>query len=117
MEATVSTTAETSRSAPLIVRTVLGRGQYAGLALLFLTIAVYGSLVPFHFRRLPFDEAVNLFRAVLAQPIAVQSRSDWIANILLFLPLGFLLMGAGCCDRPHLGVVFILPVTLLGVVL
>lgn len=113
MEATVSTTAETFRDEALIVRPVLGRGQYAGLALLFLGFAVYGSLVPFHLRRLPFDEAAHLFRAVLAQPITVQSRSDWIANILLFLPLGFLLMGAGCCDRPQRGIAVFLPVTLL----
>jgi hypothetical protein len=45
----------------LIVRPLLGRGQYAGLALLFLGFAVYGSLVPFHLRRLPFDEAVRLY--------------------------------------------------------
>ncbi|HEY7424165.1 MAG TPA: VanZ family protein, partial [Gemmataceae bacterium] len=113
----MSAKAETFRDALLIVRSPLGRGQYAGLALLFLGFAVYGSLVPFHLSHLPFDKAARLFRAVLDQPIAVQSRSDWIANILLFLPLGFLLMGAGCCDRPQLGVVFILPVTLLCVVL
>ncbi|MGH7221786.1 MAG: VanZ family protein, partial [Gemmataceae bacterium] len=106
----MSATAETFRNASSIVRLRLGRGQYAGLALLFLGFAVYGSLVPFHLKRLPFDEAVRLFDAVLAQPVAVQSRSDWIANILLFLPLGFLLMGMGCCDRPKLGVVVLLPV-------
>src|SRR5262249_53883540 len=59
----------------------------------------------------------RLFREVLTQPIAIQSRSDWIANILLFLPLGFLVMGAGCCDRPQLGVVLFLPVVLLCVAL
>lgn len=113
----MSATAETFRNVPLSVRTSIGRGQYAGLALLFLGFAVYGSLVPFHLRRLPFDEAARLFRAVLAQPITVSSRSDWIANILLFFPLGFLLMGMGCCDQPRLGMVTFSPVVLLCVVL
>ncbi|HTU22366.1 MAG TPA: VanZ family protein [Gemmataceae bacterium] len=117
MEATVSTTAETFANASSKVWPRFGRTQYAGLALLFLGFAVYGSLVPFHLRRLPFDEAPRLFGTVLAQPIAVQSRSDWIANILLFLPLGFLLMGMGCCDRPRLGGIFLLPVIVVCVVL
>jgi glycopeptide antibiotics resistance protein len=98
---------------PLPARTVVGRWHYAGLAVLFLAFAVYGSLVPFHYHPLSFGEALARFRVVLAQPIGVQSRSDWVANILLFLPLGFLLMGAGCCDRPWLGVPIFLLVAAL----
>jgi hypothetical protein len=40
MDATVSTTAETLDNVPLIVQPRLGRGQYAGLALLFLGFTV-----------------------------------------------------------------------------
>ncbi len=36
---------------------------------------------------------------VCSRPIRVESRSDWAANILLFVPLGFLGMAALCVDR------------------
>ena len=45
---------------------------------------------------------LDRFRDVLGQPVRVGSRSDWLANILLFFPPGFLLMAAVCCDRPRL---------------
>jgi VanZ family protein len=84
------------------IRPVPGRGHYTILALAFLGFAVYGSLVPFHLQPIPFAEAMNRFRDVLGQNVRVGSRSDWVANILLFFPLGFLLMAAACCDRPQL---------------
>jgi glycopeptide antibiotics resistance protein len=85
-------------------RPVLGRGHYALLALAFLAFAVYGSLMPFQYKLIPFAEALDRFREVLGQPVRVGSRSDWLANVLLFFPPGFLLMAAICCDRPRLNV-------------
>jgi VanZ family protein len=77
------------------------RRHYALLTLLLAVITFYGSVAPLHLHRMPFAEAVQRFREVLAQPIAVQSRSDWLANFLLLLPFGFCLMAAICCDRPY----------------
>jgi glycopeptide antibiotics resistance protein len=91
------------------------RRHFAVLALLFATIAVYGSVTPLHPQRLPLAEALARFRLVLAQPLAIQSRSDWLANVLLLLPLGFCLMAMLCCDRPHWGLPA-LPVVLIACV-
>lgn len=75
------------------------RRHFAVLALLFAAFVVYGSVAPLRLHRMPFAEAVERFRLVLAQPISVKSRSDWLANFLLLAPFGFLLMGTLCCDR------------------
>src|SRR5207249_1986689 len=61
-------------------RPVLTSAWYARLALAYLGFVVYGSLVPFHFRPMPVGEAVERFRAVCGEPVAVGSRSDWTAN-------------------------------------
>lgn len=91
---------------PTLPRVVLGRRHYAVLALLFAALIVYGCLVPLRPQRLPLAEAIEQFRLVLAQPIGIHSRSDWLANVLLVLPLGFVLMGAVCCDRPRFAWLF-----------
>ncbi len=54
---------------------------------------LYGSLVPLHFRAMPLEDAL---RALLDSPqfhIGARSRADWAANVLLGVPLGFLLTG------------------------
>lgn len=77
------------------------RRHYAVLTLLFAAFAIYGSIAPLRLHVLPLAEAVGRFRLVLAQPLAMPSRSDWLANFLLLLPFGFCLMAAICCDRPY----------------
>jgi VanZ family protein len=76
------------------------RRDYTRVALAFLLVALYGSLVPFEVRAIPLHEAVSQFRAVLGARLTFASLSDWLANVLLFIPLGFLLMAAACADRP-----------------
>lgn len=73
--------------------------HYALLAAAFAVFALYGSLVPLEFHPLPWAEAQRRWSEVCAKPIRVESRSDWAANILLFVPLGFLGMAALCVDR------------------
>jgi VanZ family protein len=76
------------------------RREYAWLALAFLLVALYGSLVPFEVVVIPWHEAARQFRDVLSAPLTFALHSDWAANVLLFIPLGFLLMAAACADRP-----------------
>jgi VanZ family protein len=76
------------------------RRLYAWLALAFVGFVVYASWMPFNFHLLPADQAVALFREVLAGPLGVPSRSDWVANVLLMVPVSFLLAGALGADRP-----------------
>jgi glycopeptide antibiotics resistance protein len=103
------------------VATVLSRRHFFIAAAAFLAFVIYGSLIPFHYRPLPWNEALAQFKAVLTgaekdSPLEVKeivtrlraaltlrgfhSRSDFLANILLFVPLGFLILGSLAVDRP-----------------
>lgn len=63
------------------------------LALGYLVFAVYGSLVPLDFRPIPLDQALDRFRDIRFLRLGIGSRADWVANLLLFIPLGFLWVG------------------------
>src|SRR5512139_2652174 len=63
-------------------------------ALLYATFVIYGSLVPLEFRAIPWGEAVARFGAIPFLKLGIGSRADWVANLLLFIPLTFLWMGA-----------------------
>jgi VanZ family protein len=65
----------------------------AWLLLLVVMIAVYGSLVPLHYRALPFDVALDEFSRIPFLNLGVHSRADFVSNILLFVPAGFFAMG------------------------
>lgn len=67
----------------------------------FAAFAIYGSLVPFKYHSLPWEEALKRFQTILGFDLNVKSRSDWVANILLFVPIGFFSMGALRLDRPR----------------
>ena len=69
-------------------------------AAVFATFAVYGSLVPLEYRPLSFDEALVRFGNIRYLQLGITSRADFVANILLFIPLGLLLAGAWLVDRP-----------------
>jgi glycopeptide antibiotics resistance protein len=91
----------------------LTRRHYTWLGLGLLALVVYGSLVPLHFQSVSWGDAVTRFRVACAEPVRVVSRSDWAANILLFIPLSFLWMAALAADRPWyaglLAALFVLP--------
>lgn len=68
-------------------------------ALSYTFLAIYGSLVPLRYTPLQFDEAVRRFRAIPYFSLSIHSRSDWVANLLLFLPLSFLWLGTLLANR------------------
>jgi glycopeptide antibiotics resistance protein len=76
------------------------RSHFAISAVLYAVLAVYGSLVPLQFRMVPLAEALDRFQTLPYFELGIESRSDWVANILLFIPLGFLMMAASRVDRP-----------------
>jgi glycopeptide antibiotics resistance protein len=76
------------------------RGTYALLALGFLAFVVYGSLVPLHYQPLSWTEATARFHQVCTKPVCFDSVSDWLTNIVLFIPLSFLMMAVVCVDGP-----------------
>ncbi|OYY94298.1 MAG: hypothetical protein B7Y41_08240 [Hydrogenophilales bacterium 28-61-23] len=69
----------------------------AGVA--YLAFVIYGSLVPLDFRPMPLSDAVAAFRQVSFLQLGIGSRADWVANLLLFIPLTFLWSGVLCHGR------------------
>jgi VanZ family protein len=54
-------------------------------------LIVYGSLLPFDFHPLSWQEAQHRFALTPLLDLGVEQRADLIANFVLYLPLGFLL--------------------------
>lgn len=52
---------------------------------------VYGSLVPLDYRPIPFEQAWQSFQQIRYLNLGAASRADWIANIVLYIPLTFAL--------------------------
>jgi VanZ family protein len=65
---------------------------FAGCA--YLCFVIYGSLVPLQFRPMPIDTALEKFSAIPYLNLGIASRADWVANILLFIPLAYCWTGA-----------------------
>ena len=75
------------------------RCHFAAAAALFWAIALYGSLVPFHFAPLGLGDAAEQFAQILAGGAIFRSRSDFLANVLLFVPIGFFWLATLSMDR------------------
>lgn len=67
-----------------------GSGRLVLGWLAYLSFVIYGSLVPMEFHSLPVDEAWKRFRHAPMLQIGVEGRADWIANGVLYVPVGFL---------------------------
>lgn len=76
--------------------------HYRWLALMYALVALFASLLPLNFTPMPLETAVQRFQAALAEPVQVDSKSDWASNIMLFIPLGYLMTAALAVDRPRL---------------
>jgi VanZ family protein len=66
---------------------------YLALALAYAGFIIYGSLVPLDFRDITLEVAWSTFWTHMTFAGEVFSRSDFVANILLGVPLGFFCMG------------------------
>jgi VanZ family protein len=74
---------------------------FALLAAASAAFTVYGSLVPFTFRAKAPADAIAQFRRDALESAAIDSKSDFVANVFLGVPLGFCLLAALRVDRPH----------------
>jgi len=59
----------------------------------YLAFVIYGSLVPLEFHARSWDSAWQAFMAIPYLDLGIGSRADWVANILLFIPLAFMWLG------------------------
>ena len=76
------------------------RRVYAWMAALVAAFAIYASLLPFEFQSMPFDRALARFvRIMLGFRYETTSRSNYLANALLFVPIGFGLAAVALLDR------------------
>lgn len=57
---------------------------------LYVLFVVYGSLVPLDFRPHSLENAWIMFTHMNMLNIGAQGRADWIANGVLYIPIGFL---------------------------
>lgn len=78
------------REVDVATRSYVARSDALYLWLAYLAFVVYGSLVPLGFRPLPLAEAWSIFQQVPFYQLGIESRADWVANGVLYVPLGFL---------------------------
>ena len=81
------------------IKTPPRRGHLQLATVAFFMLAVYGSLVPLRYQPIAWDEAIQRFRNIPYLQLSVAGRADWVSNILLFIPLGFLCLGAIAVDQ------------------
>lgn len=84
-----------------------------GLAGAFIAFAAYGSFVPLRWNAVPLDAALAQFAHTPFIPLGRASRSDFLSNVLLFVPIGFFLLGAAASRSRGLAAVWLVPVVLL----
>ena len=67
----------------------------------WLVFVVYGSLVPLDFKAVSLSEAWERFAQIRLLDVGLQGRADWVANGVLYVPVGALgtLVFAGGLDR------------------
>jgi VanZ family protein len=75
-------------------QTLIAPGRLAAFALAYALFVVYGSLLPFDYRPMSWPEAQAQFEQIPYLRLGVASRADWVANILLYIPLAFAATGA-----------------------
>src|SRR5262245_44780748 len=86
-------------SETLPARRRVGRAMYAASALAFAIFLVYGSVVPLNIRALSISRALIQFSRILQNPIRFGSDSDSVSNLLLGVPLSYLMLAALMTDR------------------
>jgi VanZ family protein len=69
------------------------RARFGAVTLAYAGFVAYGSLVPLAFRARPLGDAWSAFLHIPYLQLGIHSRADWVANILLYIPLAFFLSG------------------------
>lgn len=89
------------------------RRVYGWIAAATAAFAIYVSLIPFEFRFVPFGHARARFeRVMFTAHVERTSRSNYLANALLFVPVGFGASGALLAGRRRSAALAAVPATL-----
>lgn len=70
------------------------RGSFAALGLVYALFVIYGSLVPLDYHPKPFASAWDEFLHIPYLQLGIASRADWVANIVLYIPLSLLVFAS-----------------------
>ena len=87
------------------------------LAVLFVAFAAYGSFVPLRLRHVGLGDAMRQFATTPLVSVGRASGSDFITNVLLFVPIGFLLLGAFADRSRGLAIALLFPVLAIAATL
>nr|WP_305908358.1 hypothetical protein [Methylomarinum sp. Ch1-1]MDP4521183.1 hypothetical protein [Methylomarinum sp. Ch1-1] len=69
--------------------TPINMRKFLFFAVTYSLFIIYGSLVPLDYRPIPFEQAWQSFKNIRYLSLGAASRADWIANIVLYIPLTF----------------------------
>lgn len=75
------------------------RRHFALAAILTTLFIIYGLLVPLNYQPRSLESALDRFKEIPYLNIGVYGRQDWVANLLLFIPLGIFSAGSVIVDR------------------
>lgn len=79
----------------------LGRRHYGMITAAFLLFVLYGSLVPLTFQPIDSSIANSIFWQRMKRGLTFDLCADWAANVMLFIPLGYLSMAYLNVDAPR----------------
>lgn len=75
------------------------RRHFVAATLVFVAVAIYGSFVPWNYTPISVRDAALRFKDLPLLQLGIESRADWVANILLFIPIAFCAMAVVVVDR------------------
>ncbi len=70
------------------------RRMYGGLLAGYVGFLVYGCLLPLDLVHLPLPEALDEFVSLISRRPAIARHSDAVTNVLMYIPVPFLALGA-----------------------
>lgn len=71
-------------------------------------LLIYASILPVQFQHCTFDDAMHSFSQLPWLKIQLYGRADWVANLLVVLPLGWFAAAAIDCGRASQRLLFLL---------
>ena len=77
----------------------------------YVAFVIYGSLVPLQYKARSMDSAIAAFQKIPFLKLGIESRADWIANGVLYVPVGILTVLALRIVLPRLALWLALPIS------
>jgi VanZ family protein len=92
------------------------RPHLFALAAIYALLVVYGSLAPLAFQPMPGNRIAQRLEKVSHEKLSFHVHSDLLVNVMLAIPLSFLLMAGLCVDRRRAAALLAAPCVVLACV-